>query len=56
MERSFRQTMIAEHGNVLAFFERPISGSFMALSILFFLLPIVAMLRKGRKPHLAPAE
>jgi putative tricarboxylic transport membrane protein len=57
MERSFRQTLIAEQGNILAFVERPLSGSFIALAALFFLLPVVRYLRKryGKKGF-APAE
>ena len=57
MERSFRQTLIAEQGNILAFVERPLSGTFIALAALFFLLPVIRYLRKryGKK-GLAPAE
>jgi len=56
METSFRQTLIAEQGNVFAFIERPLSGSFMALAALFFVLPLIKYLRKGRKSNVAPAE
>ena len=57
MEKSFRQTLIAEQGNVLAFVERPLSGTFIAIAAVFFLLPIVKQLRKRlRKRGLAPAE
>lgn len=56
MERSFRQTMIAEHGNVLAFVERPLSGGFMALAMVFFLLPVIKYLRKTGARRVAPAE
>jgi putative tricarboxylic transport membrane protein len=45
MEKSFRQTLIAEQGNVLAFFERPLSGTFMCLALFFFLLPLIKYLR-----------
>lgn len=41
MEKSFRQTLIAEQGNVLAFVERPLSASFIAISVVFFLLPLL---------------
>ena len=41
MEKSFRQTLIGEQGNVLAFFERPLSGTFMCLALFFFLLPLI---------------
>lgn len=40
METSFRQTLIAEQGNVLAFIQRPISGTFIAISLVLFLLPL----------------
>jgi putative tricarboxylic transport membrane protein len=56
MEKSFRQTLIAEQGNVLAFVERPLSGAFIALAVLFFVLPLVKYLRKGGRRSVAPAE
>jgi putative tricarboxylic transport membrane protein len=57
MERSFRQTLIAEQGNLFAFVERPLSGTFMAIAAIFFLLPILKGLRRrlGRDA-VAPAE
>jgi putative tricarboxylic transport membrane protein len=56
MEKSFRQTLIAEQGNVLAFIERPLSGSFIAIALLFFALPMIKSLRKNRRRGVAPAE
>ena len=56
MEKSFRQTLIAEQGNVLAFVERPLSGTFIAIAALFFVLPFVKYLRKGGRQSIAPAE
>ena len=57
MEKSFRQTLISEQGNVMAFFERPLSASFMALALVFFLLPLLKVLRKNtNKENVAPAE
>jgi putative tricarboxylic transport membrane protein len=56
MEKSFRQTLIAEQGNVLAFIERPLSGTFIAIAALFFVLPLVKYLRKGGVRSIAPAE
>lgn len=50
MERSFRQTLIAEQGNVLAFIERPLSASFIALSAVFFLLPLLKHVKRFRRP------
>ncbi|MEL6839514.1 MAG: tripartite tricarboxylate transporter permease [Pseudomonadota bacterium] len=46
MEKSFRQTLISEQGNVLAFVERPLSATFIALSVIFFLLPLLNLLRR----------
>lgn len=46
MEKSFRQTLIAEQGNVFAFVERPISGTFIAISVIFFLLPLLKYVRR----------
>ncbi|MCI5110329.1 MAG: tripartite tricarboxylate transporter permease [Marivita sp.] len=56
MEKSFRQTLISEQGNILAFVERPLSGTFIAIAVLFFVLPLVKYLRKGGARSIAPAE
>ena len=57
MEKSFRQTLISEQGNVMAFVERPLSATFMALALLFFVLPLIKLLRKNTsKDKVAPAE
>jgi putative tricarboxylic transport membrane protein len=56
MEKSFRQTLIAEQGNVLAFVERPLSGAFIAIAALFFILPLVQYIRKAARRRIAPAE
>jgi putative tricarboxylic transport membrane protein len=57
MEKSFRQTLIAEQGNILAFVERPLSGTFIAIAAIFFALPIIkAIRRRVKKGKLAPAE
>ncbi|MDQ2092284.1 tripartite tricarboxylate transporter permease [Marimonas arenosa] len=45
MEKSFRQTLIAEQGNMFAFVERPLSGLFLAIAAFFFVLPLVNALR-----------
>ena len=47
MEKSFRQTLIGEQGNVLAFFERPLSGTFMCLALFFFLLPLIKYVHRS---------
>ncbi|NJM84151.1 MAG: tripartite tricarboxylate transporter permease [Tabrizicola sp.] len=49
MERSFRQSMIASQGDVLTFFERPISAVFMFIAIALFLMPVVRAIRDSRK-------
>ncbi|WP_439154795.1 tripartite tricarboxylate transporter permease [Yoonia sp.] len=41
MEKSFRQTLIAEQGDMMAFIERPLSATFIAISAVFFLLPLL---------------
>ena len=56
MEKSFRQTLIAEQGNVLAFIERPLSGTFIAIAALFFLLPLLRYLRRSGGTQVSPAE
>lgn len=56
MERSFRQTLIAEQGNMMAFFERPISGTFMAIAALFFVLPMLKHVKRLLRRDLSPAE
>ena len=43
-------------GNVLAFIERPLSGAFIALSVIFFLLPLLKYLRRGDARQVTPAE
>jgi putative tricarboxylic transport membrane protein len=56
MEKSFRQTLIAEQGDILAFVERPLSGTFLLIALVFFLLPVVKYFRKGMRRKVAPAE
>ena len=48
MEKSFRQTLIGEQGNILAFFERPLSGTFMYLALFFFILPLIKYVRRSQ--------
>ncbi|NDK33502.1 tripartite tricarboxylate transporter permease [Rhodovulum sulfidophilum] len=55
MEKSFRQTMIAEHGDVTVFVERPIAAVFVAISALLFALPLIRALRRGRNGSARPA-
>ncbi len=49
MEKSFRQTLISEQGNVLAFIERPLSATFIALSAVFFLLPLLKYAKRAKR-------
>ncbi|MEM9429079.1 MAG: tripartite tricarboxylate transporter permease [Pseudomonadota bacterium] len=55
MERSFRQQLIAEQGDVLSFFERPLATAFLAIALIFFLLPLIKYIRR-RAPRVSPAE
>jgi putative tricarboxylic transport membrane protein len=56
MEKSFRQALIAEQGNIFVFFERPLSATFMAIAALLFLLPLIKRLRARRRESVSPAE
>ncbi|MGI9305547.1 MAG: tripartite tricarboxylate transporter permease [Gammaproteobacteria bacterium] len=40
-ERSLRQSLIAEQGNVLVFVERPLSATVLAIALLMFVLPLI---------------
>ncbi|WP_424967788.1 MULTISPECIES: tripartite tricarboxylate transporter permease [unclassified Dinoroseobacter] len=55
MEKSFRQTLVMEQGNVFAFVERPLSATFMVLALVFFLLPLLKYVKKPGKKQV-PAE
>jgi putative tricarboxylic transport membrane protein len=46
MEQSFRQALIAAQGDVTTFVTRPLSGTFVALAAVFFLLPVLSKLRR----------
>ncbi len=46
MEKSFRQTLISEKGNVMAFVERPLSATLIVISAIFFLLPLLKYAKK----------
>jgi putative tricarboxylic transport membrane protein len=49
-ERSMRQTLIGSHGDMLIFFERPISGTLMFIAIALFLAPVYVILRNKYFP------
>ncbi|ABG31794.1 tricarboxylate transporter [Roseobacter denitrificans] len=53
MEKSFRQTLISEQGNMMAFIERPLSGTFIAISVVFFLLPLLKYVKKANRAQKA---
>ena len=44
-EPALRQSLIGSHGDVMIFFERPISGSIMAIAIILFALPLVKLVK-----------
>ena len=46
MESSFRQSLISEQGNVFVFFERPLSATFMVISVIFFALPLLKHVKR----------
>ena len=46
-EPAMRQSLIGSHGDVMTFFERPISGTIMAIALLLFVLPLLKA-AKGR--------
>ncbi|MFK7763175.1 MAG: tripartite tricarboxylate transporter permease [Roseobacter sp.] len=56
MEKSFRQTLIAEQGNILAFVERPISATFIGISLVFFLLPLLKYVKKSPRAQKGSGE
>lgn len=53
MEKSFRQSLVMEQGNVFVFVERPLSATFMVLALIFFLLPLLKYLKKPAKKPVA---
>jgi len=46
-EPAMRQSLIGSHGDMMTFFERPISGTIMAIAFLLFVLPLIKA-AKGR--------
>ena len=52
MEKSFRQSLISEQGNILVFIERPLSATFIVLSAIFFVLPVVSAIFSKTKHRL----
>jgi putative tricarboxylic transport membrane protein len=44
-EPALRQSLIVSHGNVMVFFQRPISGTIMVIAIVLFILPFVKTIK-----------
>ena len=44
-EPALRQSLIGSHGDMLIFFQRPISGSIMVVAIILFVLPLIKAIR-----------
>ena len=52
-EPALRQSLIGSQGDVMIFFERPISGTIMAIAITLFALPLIKIVRNRlKKPNL----
>ena len=52
-EPAMRQSLIGSQGDVMIFFERPISGTIMAIAIILFALPLIKIVRNRlKKPKL----
>lgn len=49
MEKSLRQSLIAAQGDPLTFIERPLSGTFLVLAVVLFLMPAVKAWLKRRR-------
>ena len=47
-EKAFRQSLIGEQGDVMVFFERPLSASFMVLAVLLFAYPLILRMRRRK--------
>ena len=52
-EPAMRQSLIGSHGDVMTFFERPISGTIMAIALLLIVLPLLKKMRGQRKRNAA---
>jgi putative tricarboxylic transport membrane protein len=54
-ERSLRQSLIAEQGDMLTFFERPLSAGIMIVALILILLPLLKPLLRGKRQTPAKA-
>jgi putative tricarboxylic transport membrane protein len=52
-EPAMRQSLLISNGDVSSFFTRPISGTFMAISIFLILMPIFQVIRRKMKEKTA---
>ncbi len=48
-EPALRQSLIASQGDMMVFFQRPISGTIMAVAIVLYLLPLVNTVKNAMK-------
>lgn len=56
IEQSFMQAMIAQNGSLTAFFARPLAAGLGLLTILLWISPLIAILRKRQHRRRAAAE
>jgi len=52
-ERSMRQSLIGSHGDMMTFFERPISGTIMVIAIILLVMPLIKVIRQRSKGETA---
>ncbi|MDH3281735.1 MAG: tripartite tricarboxylate transporter permease [Gammaproteobacteria bacterium] len=55
-ERSLRQTLIGEQGDLMVFVERPLSATILAMAVLLFALPLLKMRKKSKASESTPAD
>ncbi len=55
-EPTMRQSLIGSHGDIMVFFERPISGAIMVVAILLLLMPAFGMLKARLKGKQDPEQ
>jgi TctA family transporter len=55
LEQNFMQAMIAEQGDLTAFFGRPLAAGLGVLAIVIWLSPIIAALKRRRRLHTTAA-
>jgi len=55
-ERSLRQTLIAERGDVLVFFQRPLSATILVIALLLFALPIIKTMKRKKAENNADTD